>query len=57
MVGDGYRMCIGEIVGIIMRECGLRGFFVGLIIGYVKVVFLVVVSFYMYERLKIWFGI
>lgn len=56
-VGDGHRMRIGETAGIIMRERGLRGFFVGLTIGYAKVVPLVAASFYTYERLKTWFGI
>ncbi|KAK0672312.1 putative mitochondrial carrier protein LEU5 [Cercophora samala] len=56
-VGDGHRMRIGETAGIIMRERGLRGFFVGLTIGYAKVVPMVAASFYTYERLKTWFGI
>ncbi|KAK0735707.1 mitochondrial carrier domain-containing protein [Apiosordaria backusii] len=56
-VGDGHRLRIGETAGIIMRERGLRGFFVGLTIGYAKVVPMVAASFYTYERLKTWFGI
>lgn len=56
-VGDGHRMRIGETAGIIMRERGFRGFFVGLTIGYVKVVPMAAASFYTYERLKIWLGI
>jgi len=40
-----------------MRERGFRGFFVGLTIGYAKVVPMVAASFYTYERLKMWFGI
>jgi len=56
-VGDGHRLRIGETAKLIMRERGFRGFFVGLTIGYVKVVPMVAASFYTYERLKTWFGI
>ncbi len=56
-VGDGRRMRIGETAKLIMRERGFRGFFVGLTIGYAKVVPMVAASFYTYERLKMWFGI
>ena len=51
-VGDGHRLRIGETAKIIMKERGFRGFFVGLTIGYVKVVPMVAVSFYTYERMK-----
>lgn len=56
-VGDGRRLRIGETAKLIMREKRFRGFFVGLTIGYVKVVPMVAASFYTYERLKTWFGI
>ncbi|KAK3339308.1 mitochondrial carrier domain-containing protein [Neurospora tetraspora] len=56
-VGDGRRLTIGETAKLIMRERGFRGFFVGLTIGYAKVVPMVAVSFYTYERLKTFFGI
>jgi solute carrier family 25 protein 16 len=56
-VGDGRRLRIGETAALVMRERGLRGFFVGLTIGYAKVVPMVAASFYTYERLKLWFGI
>lgn len=56
-VGDGHRMRIGETAKLIMRERGFRGFWVGLTIGYVKVVPLAATSFYVYERLKRYFGI
>ncbi len=56
-VGDGHRMRIAETAALIMKERGVRGFFVGLTIGYVKVAPMVAVSFYTYERLKLWFGI
>ncbi|KAK6828523.1 coenzyme A transporter [Apiospora arundinis] len=56
-VGDGHRLRIGETVGLIFKERGLSGFFVGLSIGYVKIIPLSAVSFYTYERMKTLFGI
>lgn len=56
-VGDGHRLRIMETAALIMKERGMSGFFVGLTIGYVKVVPLAAVSFYSYERLKTVFGI
>ncbi|RYP61213.1 hypothetical protein DL769_007807 [Monosporascus sp. CRB-8-3] len=56
-VGDGRRLRIAETARMIMRERGPRGFFVGLTIGYVKVVPMVAVGFYAYERLKTLCGI
>lgn len=56
-VGDGRRLRIGETASMIFREGGFRGFFVGLTIGYVKVIPLAAVSFYTYERMKLVFGI
>lgn len=52
-VGDGRRLRVGETAAMIFRERGIRGFFVGLTIGYVKVVPLAAVSFYTYERMKL----
>lgn len=57
VVGDGHRLGMGEVAGRIWRERGFRGFFVGLGIGYVKVVPMVAVSFYVYERAKLGLGI
>ncbi|KKY27097.1 putative mitochondrial carrier protein [Phaeomoniella chlamydospora] len=37
--GDGHRLTIKETAKIIWKERGYRGFFVGLTIGYLKVVF------------------
>jgi solute carrier family 25 protein 16 len=48
VVGDGHRLSM---------ERGYKGFFVGLTIGYVKVVPMVAVSFYAYERGKYYLGI
>lgn len=56
-VGDGRRLHVGETAKLIFRERGIQGFFVGLTIGYVKVVPMVAVSFYVYERGKTWFGV
>ncbi|MCJ1351170.1 MAG: hypothetical protein MMC33_001152 [Icmadophila ericetorum] len=56
-VGDGHRMRMGETAGMIFRERGVGGFFVGLSIGYVKVVPMVAVSFLVYERCKSLLGI
>lgn len=56
-VGDGHRLHISETASLIFKEKGFRGFWVGLSIGYVKVVPMVAVSFYVYERGKTWLGI
>jgi solute carrier family 25 (mitochondrial carrier protein), member 16 len=56
-VGDGHRLRVAETVRLIFRERGIRGFWVGLTIGYVKVAPMVAVSFYVYERSKTWLGI
>lgn len=56
-VGDGRRLRIKETAATIFRERGISGFFVGLTIGYVKVVPMVAISFYTYERFKLWLGI
>ncbi|KAJ4300330.1 coenzyme A transporter [Collariella sp. IMI 366227] len=57
VVGDGHRMRIGETARIIIRERGFRGFFVGLTIGYAKVMPMAAAAFYTYERFKMLFGI
>ncbi|KAI9797459.1 MAG: hypothetical protein M1833_005499 [Piccolia ochrophora] len=56
-VGDGHRLGMAETTGKIWREKGARGFYVGLSIGYVKVVPMVATSFLVYERVKDWLGI
>ncbi|KAH8808714.1 mitochondrial carrier domain-containing protein [Xylogone sp. PMI_703] len=56
-VGDGHRLRISEAARLIVRERGITGFWIGLTIGYVKVVPMAAVSFYVYERAKTWFGI
>jgi solute carrier family 25 protein 16 len=57
VVGDGHRLSIPEVAKRIYVERGYKGFFVGLTIGYVKVVPMVAVSFYAYERGKYYLGI
>ncbi|KAI9683604.1 MAG: hypothetical protein M1829_004908 [Trizodia sp. TS-e1964] len=52
VVGDGHRLRMGETARLILRERGLRGFWVGLGIGFLKVVPMTATSFFVYERLK-----
>ncbi|KAI0197747.1 mitochondrial carrier domain-containing protein [Astrocystis sublimbata] len=56
-VGDGHRLRIAETAGMIFKERGFSGFFVGLSIGYIKIIPLAAVSFYTYERTKTMLGI
>lgn len=56
-VGDGHRLGMVETTSNIWREKGWRGFFVGLTIGYMKVVPMAAVSFYVYERGKLALGV
>ena len=56
-VGDGHRMTIAETTKRIFFERGLRGFFVGLSIGYIKVIPMSATSFYVWERGKWVLGI
>ncbi|KAI9679316.1 MAG: hypothetical protein M1817_005336 [Caeruleum heppii] len=56
-VGDGHRLRMAETMKLVWREKGLRGFFVGLGIGYFKVVPMVATSFFVYERSKSKLGI
>jgi len=56
-VGDGQRLNIAETARMIFRERGFKGFWIGLSIGYVKVVPMAAVSFYVYERGKAFLGI
>ncbi|EEH20345.2 hypothetical protein PABG_02604 [Paracoccidioides brasiliensis Pb03] len=56
-MGDGHKVGIAETAGRIFAEKGFRGFWVGLTIGYMKVVPMVATSFFVYERAKWWLGI
>jgi solute carrier family 25 protein 16 len=51
-VGDSHRLSIVETGRRIFMERGFRGFWVGLTIGYMKVVPMVATSFFVYERGK-----
>lgn len=57
VVGDGHRLGIVEVAKRIYVERGWRGYFVGLTIGYVKVIPMVATSFFVYERGKFYLGI
>ncbi|KAJ2752414.1 coenzyme A transporter [Coemansia sp. BCRC 34490] len=46
------RTKAGQIIRDVWHKAGLRGFYVGLTIGYVKVFPMFAVSFYTYEKLK-----
>ncbi|RPA93865.1 mitochondrial carrier [Choiromyces venosus 120613-1] len=56
-VGDGRVVGMAETAREIWRAGGVRGFFVGLSIGYVKVVPMVATSFFVYERSKTFLGV
>ncbi|KAF2636973.1 ADP,ATP carrier protein [Massarina eburnea CBS 473.64] len=57
VVGDGHRLGIAEVAKRIYGTSGWRGFFVGLTIGYVKIIPMSATSFYVYERGKYHLGI
>lgn len=56
-VGDGHRLGMAETFTKVWKEAGFKGFWVGLTIGYVKVVPMVAVSFFVYERMKVVLGV
>lgn len=51
-VGTGQSLGFWECAAEILQTRGVRGFYVGLTIGYIKVVPMVACSFYVYERMK-----
>ncbi|RLV93698.1 Mitochondrial carrier protein LEU5 [Spathaspora sp. JA1] len=51
-VNQGQFLSFKSTAKLIYRESGLRGFFVGLSIGYMKVIPMVSCSFFVYERMK-----
>ncbi|KAF1995846.1 mitochondrial carrier [Amniculicola lignicola CBS 123094] len=57
VVGDGHRLGMGEITKRIFMERGWRGFFVGLSVGYLKIIPMTATSFFVYERGKYYLGI
>lgn len=56
-VGDGLRRGIADTARKVWGESGFRGFWVGLTIGYLKVIPMGATSFFTYERLKWRLGI
>ncbi|QDS74561.1 hypothetical protein FKW77_007985 [Venturia effusa] len=56
-VGDGHRLGMGEVARRVFKEKGWRGFFVGLGVGYTKIIPMTATSFYVYERSKFYLGI
>ncbi|CAK9440405.1 uncharacterized protein LODBEIA_P45050 [Lodderomyces beijingensis] len=56
-VNGGKFLTFKQTAKLIYHENGLRGFFVGLSIGYMKVVPMVACSFFVYERMKKFLGI
>jgi solute carrier family 25 protein 16 len=57
VVGDGHRLGIAETARTIWLERGFRGFWVGLTIGYIKVIPMAATAFFVYERMKWSLGI
>ncbi|KAL6452661.1 LEU5 Mitochondrial carrier protein LEU5 [Candida maltosa Xu316] len=56
-VNNGQFLSFKNTARLIYRENGFQGFFVGLSIGYIKVVPMVACSFFVYERMKNFLGI
>lgn len=56
-VDSGRFLSFRQTVKLIFAESGPKGFFVGLTIGYIKVIPMVACSFYVYERAKLFLGI
>lgn len=57
VVGDGHRLTMGETARRVMAERGFKGFFVGLGVGYIKIIPMSATSFFAFERLKYWMSI
>ncbi|KAB8208739.1 mitochondrial carrier domain-containing protein [Aspergillus parasiticus] len=57
VVGDGHRLGIAETARTIWLERGFRGFWIGLSIGYLKIIPMTATSFFVYERMKWSLGI
>lgn len=56
-MGDGRRLNLAETARKIFVEKGFRGFWVGLTIGYLKIIPMSATSFFVYERMKWHLGI
>ena len=57
IVNQGQFISFMSTVKTIFRENGIKGYFIGLSIGYLKVIPMVACSFYAYERSKVYLGI
>lgn len=56
-VNSGKFLTFKRTMQVIFAESGMRGFFVGLSIGYMKVIPMLACSFFVYERCKVLLGI
>lgn len=56
-MGDGHRLNLAETARKIHLEKGFRGFWVGISIGYLKIMPMTATSFFVYERMKWYLGI
>lgn len=56
-INQGQFLSFKETARMIYRESGVKGYFVGLTIGYMKVIPMVACSFFVYERSKAMLGI
>lgn len=56
-VNNGEFISLGSITKTVWKEKGFRGFYVGLSIGYIKIIPMVACSYYVYERCKFHMGI
>lgn len=57
VIKSGGLLSFKQTVKLIFAESGFKGFYVGLTIGYMKVIPMVACTFYVYERCKLLFGI
>lgn len=57
VMNQGEYFTVRQMALIIYKERGVKGFYVGLGIGYIKVIPMVACSFFVYERLKFMMGI
>lgn len=54
IMNKGEFLLFKDTTKLIWKELGIRGFFVGLLIGYMKVIPMVLCLFFVYERTKAW---
>lgn len=57
VIKSGGLLSFKQTVKLIFAENGVKGFYVGLTIGYMKVIPMVACTFFVYERCKLLFGI